>query len=153
MYTRYYLEQADTALTIELDDLSPNTTYTVTFSTALELGGSPIPEAWEWTFTTGTEREFDPPGSLDRPVFTMTEHFPSSLSFDLTWNAVPDATGYEVQQTLGELFVDWSRDWTLTGTTQSVTVDYPNQYYYRVRATDGVDYSEWSRIFYIEPQP
>lgn len=153
MYARWFLGQADSELTVELDDLQANTTYTVTFTEELNLGNAQIPDAWEWNFTTGPAREFELPSGLGRPEFTMTENAPESLSFELTWTAVPGATEYEIHQSVSEAYVGYEKLGSTAATSFEVTVDQRNQYYYRVRATAPPSYGQWSQIFYIEPSP
>ncbi len=142
MHLRWFVDEADTALTIELDDLASSTEYTVVFTTDLLLGGENIPQEWSWEFTTGTDREFSVPNSMDRPEFTMTDHFPTSLSYTISWDSVDGADSYELQETTSEIFTYVNQTWTPTDTSIVINQTYSNQYYYRVRAFNGTDYSE-----------
>ena len=152
-YLRYFVNEANTMLTIELDSLDANTEYTVTFNTLLELGGTALSEDWSWSFTTGTEREFDVPVLIGRPEFSMTEHFPSSLTYDFSWTPITGAVEYELQETVSEIFASGGSTVIVDGTTFTMTKDYSNQFYYRVRGHNGSGgYSEWSQIYHIEPQ-
>ena len=151
MYLRWFVNEADSLLTIELDDLQPSTLYTVTFSTELLLGGTNILQQWSWRFTTGTVREFPVPNAMDRPVFTMTDHFPPSLTYDITWDEVPGASSYELQEETSEVFDGGGTTYTTSDTFYTINKSGSNQYYYRVRAFDGSTFSDWSRIFYIQP--
>ncbi|MBN2656408.1 MAG: InlB B-repeat-containing protein [Spirochaetales bacterium] len=155
-YLRWFTADAGAGseLTIELDDLDPSTQYTVIFSTDLEMGGQPLDEEWSWTFTTGTEKEFPEPITLGRPEFLMSNHFPPSLTYEVTWSVVTGATEYELQVGRGEAFAGGYDDsFTITGgTTKQITAERTNEYYVRVRAHDGSgNYSEWSRIYFIYP--
>ena len=152
MYVRrWWAEETATALTNEHDDLDPTTTDTVRFSTDLLIGGARSAEEFAWQFSTGIHRAFPVPSSMDRPVFTMDEHHPGSLTFTVTWGAVSGAVSYHLQESLSEHFDYVSREWTPSEPFLEVTVPMSNQYYYRVRASDGAAHSEWSRIYYIQP--
>ncbi len=151
MYTRWFIDEADTALTIELGILQPDTTYTATFDTGFTLGGNALSEPYSWQFTTGSSAAYAVSEEYNRPQFTMSEHFPNLLTYQISWTSIPDAVSYDLQETRSEIFAYVDRTLSTNENSLEVSVDYSNQYYYRVRAFDGTAYSDWSRIYYLEP--
>ena len=153
MYLRWAMVQADTILTVELDDLAPNTIYYVAFSGDLMINGEQIEQPWEWRFTTGASRDFEEPNAMIRPEITTVDHFPESLEYEIGWRAISGAVQYELQESVDGLFKSdfIIRTLTTNETVLTLSQSESNQYYYRVRAFDSERYSRWSRIFYIEP--
>ncbi|MFK7785555.1 MAG: fibronectin type III domain-containing protein [Crocinitomicaceae bacterium] len=126
--------------TTTIPNLLPNTVYywRVRASDGVTWGQYSSP----WSFTTNTLENFSlllpPNNSINQPF--------ASLTFD--WSDVSGATGYEVE-------IDSSQTFTVnpqifSSTTSSYTVINLNEgtaYFWRVRATDGSSWGQWSNFW------
>ncbi len=97
-----------------------------------------------WNFTTK-----DAPVTLDAPTLISPADYATDISTNptLVWNAVSGATGYEYQYGTDYTFII-NTEGTTTNTQISTSgLSYQTQYYWRVRATDGINTSNWSNVW------
>jgi hypothetical protein len=74
-------------------------------------------------------------------------------SYALTWNAVPEATYYVLQESTRMGFSE-GKQATVRGATEwHVNARPPGTYYYRVRAHTDDDFGEWSNIVFTKIEP
>jgi len=79
-------------------------------------------------------------------------YIPVGQTFSRTWNAVPNATSYQLQESTDSEFTDATTH-TLTGTeyvssfSESYTIDAP--VYWRVRAEVNGEYGGWSEVWRV----
>ncbi len=97
-----------------------------------------------WSFTTE-----EAGAGLSTPILiSPTDNATNQvLSPTLLWNIVPTANEYEYQYSIDETFATYE-----SGTTQSSSIsigvlDYNTEYFWRIQATDGTNFSEWSEIW------
>ncbi|MEA2042670.1 MAG: T9SS type A sorting domain-containing protein, partial [Bacteroidota bacterium] len=95
-----------------------------------------------WSFTTGTE-------PLNIPVLISPENGAVEQLTELTleWNTVTNATNYEYQYSTDNTFSTYENGTTSNTETDISGLEYETEYFWRVQATDGSQYSEWSEVW------
>ncbi|HOM05689.1 MAG TPA: hypothetical protein PLU67_09380, partial [Candidatus Kapabacteria bacterium] len=96
--------------------------------------------------------------TLAAPTLSLPLNNATNVSINptLEWNAVTGATGYVLQVSTDNSFTTTLVNQSVTGTTYNVSgLAYNTVYYWRVKATDGTNESDWSSVwlFTTEPQP
>ena len=94
---------------------------------------------------------------IGTPLLTLPRDGSSGVALTITlgWRGVAGATGYEAQVALDNTFVTPTQDEAaLTGTTLSLAGPAPlTKYFWRVRATDGANWGDWSPVYSFTTRP
>ncbi|MCL4253599.1 MAG: hypothetical protein KJ043_07465, partial [Anaerolineae bacterium] len=97
------------------------------------------------------------PGKLPAPTLIAPANAFSTTNFNVnfSWNAVPDATQYQIQIATDSGFTNIVHDHILAGTTYNYALSNSGTYYWRVRALNTIKFGLWSasRQFTIQPLP
>jgi hypothetical protein len=122
-----------------LSDLIPNTTYywRVKAFTQSEVGNYIGP----WSFTTVGLNNFN----LQLPANNATNIAVASVTFN--WTDVAGATGYEMQLDTDNTFNSPQISTPTASTTAVTTLNTNTTYYWRVRATQGTVWGDWSSVW------
>ena len=133
-------------LTETIGNLDQNTTYYWRVKGQNSSGYSPWSEIWN--FTTETE-------SLDTPVLVSPANNAINQETDITlvWNTVADATNYKCEYSTDNTFVSSTSVFTASTETSLTELDNNTQYFWRVQATDGSQFSEWSEVWNFTTEP
>ena len=88
--------------------------------------------------------------TLAAPTLSLPANNATNVSINptLEWNAVTGATGYVLQVSTDNTFATTVVNQSVTGTTYNVSgLSYNTVYYWRVKATDGTNESDWSSVW------
>ncbi len=88
--------------------------------------------------------------TLAAPTLSLPANNATNVSINptLEWNAVTGATGYVLQVSTDNSFTTTLVNQSVTGTTYNVSgLAYNTVYYWRVKATDGTNESDWSSVW------
>ncbi|MEJ5244805.1 MAG: T9SS type A sorting domain-containing protein [Bacteroidota bacterium] len=96
--------------------------------------------------------------TLSAPTLSLPANNATNVAINpvLEWNSVNGATGYVLQVSTSSTFTTTVVNQSVTGTTYNVSgLNYNTTYYWRVKATDGTNESDWSSVwsFTTAPQP
>ncbi|MCD4793133.1 MAG: T9SS type A sorting domain-containing protein [Bacteroidales bacterium] len=150
--TEYFIEYADNPeFTASIQNTSAVSEYPVSGLTldqtyywrVYSSDGTNISEWSEiWSFTTGLE-------PLDAPVLVSPADGSTDQLTELTldWNSVSGATSYEYQYSTDITFTTYENGTTSNTEILISSLDFGTQYFWRVQATDGSQFSEWSEIW------
>jgi N-acetylmuramoyl-L-alanine amidase CwlA len=97
-----------------------------------------------WCFTTEEE-----PIILDPPMLISPENGSDEQAIDLTldWEAVTNAFEYEYQYSIDNSFTSYTDGITSDTETAVSGLEYETEYFWRVRASNGSQFSEWSDVW------
>jgi len=127
-----------------LSNLNNNYTYYWRVRASDGNTNSDWSEIWHFTTQTATSGLATP--TLVSPINDATNVI---VTPSLLWNVVPSASEYEYQYSTDNTFVTYT-----TGTTQSTTIsigtlETNTLYFWRIKATDGNTFSDWSEIWHF----
>ncbi len=97
-----------------------------------------------WSFTIEDASSGLATPTLISPADNVTN---ITTSPSLLWNVVPTANEYEYQYSTDETFATYYGNTTQSTSISIGVLDYSTEYFWRIQATDGADYSDWSEIW------
>ncbi len=97
-----------------------------------------------WSFTTE-----DASSGLSTPTLVSPTDGATGVvtSPTLLWNIVPSANEYEYQYSTDEFFTTYMGNTTQSSSISIGVLDYNTEYFWRIKATDGTNFSEWSEVW------
>jgi len=127
---------------IALTGLNNNTTYYWKVIASDGTDWSAWSEAWHFT----TEESGV---ALVTPILISPTNnaIDQELSLTLLWNIVGSATSYEYQYSTDNTFGTYYSETTQSSQISISGLEYNTQYFWRIQATDGTNYSDWSEIW------
>ncbi len=92
--------------------------------------------------------------TLNAPVLISPENADTNVSVSptLIWGSVSGATQYEYQYSTSSSFVTYVNDYVGDTSATLSGLNYGYTYYWRVRALDDTDFSEWSEVWSFPTQ-
>ena len=94
--------------------------------------------------TTPVESQEDD-AFLSRPRFEKPTARPLGRVL-LSWNAIKDADGYEIEMSLDKDFLSPDKSWTVRGLNLEIPVPEKTQVFFRIRAFNVDQISRWSTV-------
>ncbi len=127
---------------ISLTGLNNNTTYYWKVSATDGSTSSAWSETWHFT----TEESGV---ALNTPILISPANnaVDQELSLTLLWNIVGSATIYEYQYSTDNTFATYISETTQSSQISISGLEYNTQYFWRIQASDGTNYSDWSEIW------
>jgi len=97
-----------------------------------------------WNFTTE-----DAGSGIVTPTLISPENNAENqeLSLTLLWNIVPSANEYQYQYSTDNTFATYMGSTTQSSSISISGLEYGTQYFWRIQATDGTQYSDWSEVW------
>ncbi len=97
-----------------------------------------------WSFTTIEAGSGLATPTLISPSNGATDQ---ELVLSLLWNIVPNANNYEYQYSTDSTFTIAEGSTTQSGSISIGTLNYNTKYFWRIKATDGSQFSDWSEVW------
>ncbi len=131
---------AKKTITFEMEALSGGAGRTVTNRATLEDVNDPqsLPvDRDKANITINTE-------GLPAPVLEPIENSDEDGEYTLKWSSVTGASSYTLEEADNGTFAGSTVIYSGSGTQHAVSGQLPGKWYYRVRAVDGPEFSDWS---------